>query len=123
MKKKLSIAISLLIFLPLSAFAYEYYGNIVGCGITTIPQFIKALLGIVVKIGIPVASIFIIWSGFMFLTAQGDTSKLAAAKKSLVWACIGFGVLIGAWLFALTAETVITSFSGGTPQNVTNTSC
>ena len=123
MKKKFAIIVSLLNFLPFSAFAYEYYGNIVGCGVTTIPQFIKAVLGLIVKIGIPVASVFLIWAGFLFLTAQGNESKLSSAKKTFVWACIGFGVLLAAWIFAFTAETIITSFSGGTPQNATNTSC
>ena len=47
--------------------------------ISTIPQFIKSILDIVFKLGIPVSSIFIIWAGFLFLTAQGDPSKLTKA--------------------------------------------
>jgi hypothetical protein len=65
--------------------------------ITSLGDFIMELLGIVVKIGVPVASIFLIWSGYLFVSAQGDTAKLATAKKTFVWACVGAAVLFGAW--------------------------
>jgi hypothetical protein len=123
MKKKLIFVAPFLLLVPLAAFAYDYYGHIVGCGINTIPKFVKASLGIIIKIGIPVASIFLIWVGFLFLTAQGDPGKLTAAKKAFVWTCIGFGVLLAAWIIAIAMETVITSFSGGNPQDTTITPC
>jgi hypothetical protein len=65
--------------------------------ITSIGDFIMELLEIVVKIGVPVASIFLIWSGYLFVSAQGDTTKLTTAKKTFVWACVGAAVLFGAW--------------------------
>lgn len=68
--------------------------------IPTLYDFIKAVLTIVVKVGIPVATVFIIWSGFLFLTAQGDETKLTKAKHSFVWACVGTAVLLGAWVLA-----------------------
>lgn len=69
-------------------------------GITTLYDFVKEILTIIVKIGIPIATIFIIWSGFLFLTAQGDEAQLKKAKHSFVWACVGTAVLLGAWLLA-----------------------
>jgi hypothetical protein len=113
MKKKQILTLGLLILMPLSVFAAYggTYDFVVGNGVTTIPQFIHAVLSIVIRIGIPVASIFLIWAGFMFLTAQGNESKLTAAKKAFVWSCIGFGVLIGAWLLATAFQGVITSFA------------
>lgn len=68
--------------------------------VPTLYDFIKEVLTIVVKIGIPVATVFIIWSGFLFLTAQGDEAQLTKAKHSFVWACVGTAVLLGAWLLA-----------------------
>ena len=115
MKKKLAFIASLLILAPASVFAAYggTYDFVVGNGITTIPSFIQAALGIVVKVGIPVASIFIIFSGFQFITAEGNESKLTAAKKSLFYSCIGFGVLVGAWLLATVIQGTITSITGG----------
>jgi hypothetical protein len=118
MKNKFLFIAGILTFIPAAALA-AYGGSydfIVGNGITTIPCFIQAALGIVVKVGIPVASIFIIFSGFQFLTAQGNEAKLTAAKKSFLWSCIGFGVLIGAWLFATAIMGTITAITGGSAQ-------
>ncbi|MBI2120510.1 MAG: hypothetical protein HYT94_02710 [Parcubacteria group bacterium] len=66
----------------------------------TLQDFIHDILAIIVKIGIPVATVFIIWSGFLFLTAQGDEKQLTTAKHAFVWSCIGTGVLLGAWVLA-----------------------
>lgn len=77
---------------------------------TNVPSlydFIKELLTIVVKVGIPVATVFIIWSGFLFLTAQGDEAQLKKAKTSFVWACVGTAVLLGAWLLATAIKSTV----------------
>lgn len=66
----------------------------------TLQDFIHEILTIIVKIGIPVATVFIIWSGFLFLTAQGDEKQLTTAKHAFVWSCVGAGVLLGAWVLA-----------------------
>lgn len=75
--------------------------------VPTLYDFIKEVLTIVVKIGIPVATVFIIWSGFLFLTAQGDEAQLKKAKTSFVWACVGTAVLLGAWLLATAIKSTI----------------
>lgn len=109
------IAISFLTLAPLACFAViSQYENPLGCGITSLPQFIKGVLTIIVKVGIPVATLFIIWSGFLFLTAQGNEAKLTKAKHSFVWACIGTAVLLGAWLLATAINATIQSIGGGT---------
>lgn len=103
MKKKTITAVSrfipfLLVFLAAhEALAVKKLVESPTPDITSIGDFIMELLGIVVKIGVPIASIFLIWSGYLFVTAQGDTTKLATAKKTFVWACVGAAVLFGAW--------------------------
>lgn len=69
-------------------------------GIASFEDFVLKILEIVVKIGIPVAVIFLVWSGFKFLTAQGNETELKKAKDSFVWAVIGTAVLLGAWALA-----------------------
>jgi hypothetical protein len=75
--------------------------------IPTLYDFIRAILTVVVKIGIPIATIFIIWAGFLFLTAQGDEAQLTKAKHAFVWACVGTAVLLGAWLLATAIKSTI----------------
>ena len=36
--------------------------------------------------------IMFIWAGFMFLTAAGDASKLASAKRAVIWGIVGIMV-------------------------------
>ncbi|MCI0542171.1 hypothetical protein L0Y69_00230, partial [bacterium] len=64
-------------------------------------------------VGIPIAAVFLIYSGFLFLTAQGDTTQLTKAKTSFVWAAIGTAVLLGAWALAEAIRGTIDTISTG----------
>src|SRR3989344_9158122 len=54
------------------------------------------LLDVVVQVGIPVIAIFIVYSGFLFVKAQGNDSKLSEAKVTLMWTVIGAASVLGA---------------------------
>ena len=69
-------------------------------GISNIVDFLKKLIDIAIMLGIPVAVLFIIYSGFLFVTAQGNPAKLAAARKALLAAIIGTAILLAAWVIA-----------------------
>ena len=62
----------------------------------TIAEFADNILGIVIQVGIPVAVIMIVYTGFLFVTAGGNSEKLDTAKKAFLWTVIGAGVLLGA---------------------------
>lgn len=62
--------------------------------------FIAAILNIVIAIGIPIAAVFIIYAGFLFVTARGNEAQLAKAKTALVWAIVGTAILLGANVLA-----------------------
>ena len=63
----------------------------------SLPEFIKA---VVEKVLLPlagvVAVIAFIWSGFLFVTAQGDPTKLETAKRAILYTVIGTAILLGA---------------------------
>lgn len=63
-------------------------------------DFVQAILAVVLKIGIPVAAIFIIYSGFLFIKAQGNEAELTKAKSAFTYAIIGTAILLGSWLLA-----------------------
>jgi hypothetical protein len=52
------------------------------------------------KIGVPIAAIFIIYSGLLFVTARGSEDKINKAKTTFLWAVVGAAVLLGAWVIA-----------------------
>jgi len=73
-------------------------------------EFVEAILEVVLKIGIPVAAMFIIYSGFLFVKAQGNPEELKKAKSAFTYAVIGTAILLGSWLLATGIESTITSW-------------
>lgn len=55
---------------------------------------------ILLPIGGVVAVLSFIYSGFLYVTAQGRESQLATAHKALLYTSIGTAVLLGSWVLA-----------------------
>lgn len=66
----------------------------------TFAILVKDLSGIVIKVGAPLVGIFIIYAGFLFVTAGGDEKKLETAKTTFYWTIIGAVVLLGSSVLA-----------------------
>jgi len=75
---------------------------------TTINGLIKTILEGVLKIGIPLVALAIIYSGFLFVIARGNSEELKKAKDALLYSVIGAAVLLGSWALAqLISDTVL----------------
>ncbi|MCX6755492.1 MAG: hypothetical protein NT068_03050 [Candidatus Nomurabacteria bacterium] len=73
-----------------------------------INDFIKAILEGAIKIGIPIIALAIIYSGFLFVKAQGKPEDLKTAKNAIMYTLLGAALLLGAWALAqLISETVL----------------
>ena len=59
------------------------------------------LLDVVQTIMIMAATLYIIYAGFMFVTAKGDTEKIKKARTALLWGLIGAGLILCAEVLAL----------------------
>jgi predicted transporter len=71
-------------------------GNPLGDGVNSLTDFVVAVLNrIVLPIGSVVVVFFIIYAGFLFVTARGNESKLEDAKKTLLAVVIGAAILFG----------------------------
>jgi hypothetical protein len=68
--------------------------------IDTLPKFIVAILKVVIAVGFPVLVLMIVYSGFLFITAQGNKESVEKAKKAFTWTVIGGAVLLGALAIA-----------------------
>ena len=88
----------LLLVVPVFVFA-QGIQNPLNAG-TDIPTFISNVLGYIVKIGGVVAIFAFIWSGYLFVKAQGNPTELTTAKTVFINTCIGVAVLLGAQLIA-----------------------
>lgn len=69
-------------------------------GINNIPEFIKTLLTGVLRVGIPIVALAIIYCGFLFVQAQGNSEKIGEAKDALLYTIIGAAILLGSWAIA-----------------------
>ena len=67
----------------------------------TIPDLIRALLQIAVTIAMPIVVIFIVYAGFLFVSARGNEQQITKAKSVLTWSVIGAMLIIGAWAFSV----------------------
>ena len=70
-------------------------------------EFVKELLNAVIYIGLPVVALFIIYSGFLFITAQGDVEKIKTAKNTFLYTIIGVAIFLGSLTLAKIIEGTI----------------
>lgn len=63
-------------------------------------SLIEGLLRSLVYISFPIISLFVVYAGFKFLTAQGSESKLTDAKKNIGYVVLGAILILGAWALA-----------------------
>lgn len=78
-------------------------------GVNTLPELIGHILKGALKIGIPIVALAVIYSGFLFVAARGNSEKLSKAKDTLMYTLIGAAILLGSWAIAeLIANTITT---------------
>jgi len=90
--------------LPIFSFAADPpdSGKIVNpINASTLDGLIKTILEGVLKIGIPIIALAIIYCGFLFVSARGNPESIKKAKESLIYTLIGAAILLGAWAIAL----------------------
>ncbi len=74
----------------------------------TIEELIDLLVKqILLPIGGVIAFIMIMYSGFLFVTAQGSLARLTRAKDTLQYTLIGAGLVIGAWTIATAIKATV----------------
>ncbi len=73
---------------------------------------IRILDQIVIKIGSVVAVCFLIWSGYKFVAARGNPTKIEEARSIFMWTLAGIAILLGAKAIALIVTNTIESISG-----------
>lgn len=63
---------------------------------STLAGFINLLLSTLLPIAATISVFFMIYSGFLMVTAGSNEEKLGKAKTTFLWTVIGIGVLLGA---------------------------
>lgn len=63
-------------------------------------QVVKRIADILVKIGLPLATIFLVYAGLLFVTAKGNEEQLTKAKTAFYWTVLGAALVVGAYAIA-----------------------
>ena len=72
--------------------------NPLGPNIDTLPELVALVLSAAVQIGVPVVALGIIYSGFLFVKAQGKPEDIKTAREAFYWTIIGAMIVLGAFV-------------------------
>jgi hypothetical protein len=72
-----------------------------------IPAFIEVILNAILVVGVPIVTLGFIYTGFLFVQAQGNSNKLETAKKSLFAVVIGALLLLGSFVLSKTLKSTV----------------
>lgn len=73
------------------------------------------ILKLITYIAIPITSIMVLWGGFQILTAAGDPEKVKTGGKTVLYAAVGFAViLISSSIVSLVTDVI--NQGGGAPS-------
>lgn len=76
--------------------------------VNSITGLLEALLGIVIILATPIIVFFIIYAGFLYVTAQGNAEQVKQATRALTYAIIGGVIILGSAAIA----TIVKNFVG-----------
>lgn len=76
----------------------------------SIEEIFIAILDIIMVFAIPIILFFIVWAGFLYVTARGDTTKVQQATTALTYAVIGALLVLGAKVLLAVITNTISVF-------------
>lgn len=81
--------------------------------VDSIQQFLSMLLEVVVKIAGPIVVLMIVYSGFLFIKAQGNPEELTKARQAIMWTVIGAIIVLGAFAISKAIEGTVKDLKQG----------
>lgn len=76
----------------------------------TIPDLLVAILNVIIVIAVPIIVFFIIYAGFLYVTAQGNAEQVRTATRALTYAIIGGVLILGAVAIAEIIGNIVADF-------------
>ncbi len=79
----------------------------------SISTFIENVLRAVVYIALPIVALFMVYAGFLFVKARGNSGQIEEAKNNFVAVVLGAILILGAWVFATLIAGTVSQILGG----------
>jgi len=105
------LAISMLIAIPVFG-ATTTFDNPLG-ETSDISTLLKNIIGFLIVLAIPISAILIVYAGYLYITSAGNEEKIKTAQKTLIWALIGFAIV----LIARSVPVIIQEFLSGKEES------
>ena len=79
-------------------------------GNKTLMQFMEAILDVIIIFAVPIIVFFIIYAGFLYVTARGNETTIGQAHRALTYAVIGGVLILGAQVLLVVIKGTIEAF-------------
>ena len=66
----------------------------------SLERFIEGVLQAIVMIGLPIIVAFIVYAGFKYIAARGNSGKITSAHENFKYVIIGTILILSAWVLA-----------------------
>jgi Type IV secretion system pilin len=90
---------------------------------SSICGLVQAIFNILLELGTPVAVLFLVYAGFKFIVARGNSEALSKARDNIVHVILGIAIFLGAWILGQVIASTINSLAtaAGQPPITGNT--
>jgi len=78
-------------------------------GVNDVTTLVGSIINFLIILAIPITAILIVYAGFLYITSAGNDEKVKTAQKALIWAIVGFAIV----LVASSVPTIIEEFLSG----------
>ena len=102
--------------LPVLAYDYE---NPLG-ETNDISMLVSNIINFLIILAIPVTAILIVYAGFLYIASAGNNEKVKTAQKTLIWAIVGFAIVLVASSIPVIIEEFLSGESTTTDTPSTN---
>lgn len=77
---------------------------------TSITDMIVAIVNVVIVMSTPIIVFFLIYAGFMYVTARGNPEKLQQASKALLYGIIGGVIILASVAIMTIVKNLVSAF-------------
>lgn len=79
----------------------------------TLESFLNNILDFIIRIGTIIVILMVVYVGYLFVVAQGNSTKIEEARKALLWTVVGALVLLGSKAIAIAIKATVQALSVG----------
>lgn len=97
-------------FFPLAANATLTFSINSHINVSTFEGLLVSILNVFIIIATPIIVLYIIYAGFLYVTARGNVEQTQKATRALMYAIVGGVIVLGAVALAGIVKNVVDSF-------------